>query len=415
MRVPVTSFEDDAAELQTEPEARAPDVEGTARFVGDILHVDIKNVPKDVAEGQILHGDWTFVFHHFRLDPALFTIVNDTVESTSWAMARGKKETDTWEPIWLYRYKVKFQRNTGGENGPLSPEDVEALRERVRKWKPVRRTPGLGLGEPATFYVGAADWQLGKRGTKDIVIPRLERTIDATVNRVKELRRIGRNIESIEFWDMGDGAESVAGHYSTQAFGVELNQRDQCNTKIDLTLNFIHALVPLAERFKHGCCICNHGENRQGGKKISDDADNLTPFMAEQVKRALEGRPDFDHIEYAIPRDEMVMTSNMSGVWVMLSHGHTMQANEREWLRGQAQRVYDLYGFMPELGVTAHKHAFGFADYGPFAHLKCPSCDADSKWFTDLTALYSEPGTLTALIGRHAQALGRGWSDLEVL
>ena len=66
--------------------------------------------------------------------------------------------------------------------------------------------------------------------------------------------------------------------------------------------------------------------------------------------------------------------------------------------------------------MTGHRHHLDVRDFGAFFRLQHPTLEvAPSKWFSDATGLWSTPGTLTCLVGQHAEARGVGFSDLAVL
>lgn len=384
----------------------------------DGVEIETPYIAGDEKRAAARSGDWSWLLAEFNLDPASFMVDESAagggVRISKWQQSKRLENGDR-DLCWLYSYRARFKRLTKPR---LAQADVDGLRAQVAKWRPVRRTLGNGLGPPATQHVEMADFQLGKEGTAEFTIPRVEVSLAAVVQNIKDLRRIGRNLDAISLWNMGDIIEAVAGHYASQAFSVELNLRDQYNLATDITLAFIHALAPLAENFEFGAVLCNHGEQRNdAGKKISDDSDNASAYLAETARKTLEGRPDFAHIRWNIPRDQMVMHTEMSGVPVALTHGHTAPASAKEldWLRAQSMRLFDLHKVQPRIWFTAHRHHLSVTEFGPFTRIQAPSADVGSKWWTDMTGLYSSPGLLTCLVGEHDAAGGRGWSDLAVL
>lgn len=380
----------------------------------DGVEIETPYIAGDDKRAAARSGDWSWLLAEFDLDPATFEVDGNSVRISKWQQSKRLDSGDR-DLVWLYSYRARFRRLTRPH---LAEVDVAELRDQVAKWRTNRRTPGAGLGPPATQLVEMADFQLGKAGTREFTVPRVEASLAAVVQQVKDLRRVGRNIGAISLWNMGDIVEAVAGHYASQPATTELNERDQYNLATDLTLAFIRELAPLVDDFEFGACLCNHGENRSAdGKKISDDSDNASAYLADAARTVLDGRPGFDHIRWAIPRDEMVMTTTMSGVPVAMTHGHTAPAGakELEWLRAQSLRLWDLHKVQPRIWFTAHRHHLNVTDFGPFTRIQAPSADVGSKWWTDATGLYSAPGLLTCLVGEHDAAGGRGWSDLAVL
>lgn len=361
--------------------------------------------------------DWDGVLRHFGLNPAEFAIVDDTVRMSSWQQSKRLDNGDR-DTITLYSYRARFARITDR----LPAADVDAAVERVRKWRPVRRTPGRGLGAPATAYVGWADWQIGKSagGGVTTTTQRVLDSIEATVERVKELRRIGRNVTSLAVWNMGDPTEGCDGQYESQLFTVELTQRQQLNLTLDLWLTGLRVLAPLFDDVEFGSVLCNHGEwtrRGPGTRPVTSDSDNVSGYLADTLRTVLAGRAEFDHVRFAVPHDEMTMQTTMAGVPVALAHGHKAPgtAKELEWLRGQSLRLLRSSGTEPRLWMTAHRHHLEVKDYGPWTRIQHPTLDGGSKWYEDTSGLWSTPGTLTCLVGEHDQAGDRLFSDLAVL
>jgi len=389
---------------------------------------DSAELETDVTTQKLVAADdWDGVLRHFGLNPNEFKILDDSVRMSSWQQSKRLENGDR-DTITLYSYRARFGRVTNR----LAEMDITALSDKVYKWKPlIRKTPGSGLGEPCTFYEGWADWQLGKSagGGSIGTTQRVLDTIEMTVKRIKELRRVGRNIESISVWNMGDPNESCDGHYASQLFTVELTRRQQLNLALDLWLVGIRELAPLVDDFEFGSVLCNHGEwSRQGGagsKPVTSDSDNIGGYLADTIKTVLAGRPDFEHVRFTIPHDQMSLQTFMSGVPVALAHGHKApsgSAKELEWLRGQSLRLLRESGVEPRLWLTAHRHHYEIKDYGPWTRIQHPSLDYGSKWFEDTTGNWSTPGTFTCLVGQHEEAGGRlegntatGFSDEMVL
>lgn len=355
--------------------------------------------------------DWTFVFERFNLDPNEFEIVEDTVRMSSWPLARVDRDTEEVVEHWLYAYKARFRRRAASL---LPTADVAALFARVRAWEAPKapEVPVNPFLKPVTFVVNWADWQLGKGegGGVAATVERVQASIAATVARFHELVAIGRQIERIVVANLGDPFEGVSGNYANQTFTVELNLRDQLNLVLDLWLSGLRVLLPLAPKAMFISVLCNHTQwTRNGGKSpITDDSDNGGAFLAETAKRVLEHQPGFEHVEWIIARDEVIMPVELSGVLVAFSHGHTAKGDIKKWTELQMVRQRNLFGSVA-LWVVAHRHHF----YAVDDLLQCPALDGGSKWLTDMNGSNSPTGTLTFIVGEH---LGeRVWSDLAVL
>lgn len=392
----------------------SPDEAAAARLELTSEHADVQTGP--MASPIVAVTDWDGVLRHFGLDPLEFEIVDNTVRMSRWQQSKRTDSGDR-DVVWLHAYSARFRRVVNR----MPEADVEAHRARVQAWRPRKtKAPAATGGAPATFYLGWADWQLGKGKATEATAQSVLDSFDQTIARIRELRRIGRPVEALHIWNMGDPNEGCSENYASQLFTVELTRRQQLNLALDLWLAGLAALAPLFEEVTFGSVICNHGEwTRQGGKAVTSDSDNIGGYLADTLRRVVAGRPEFDHVKWAIPHDEMTMMVDMSGVPVALTHGHKAPsgtAKEVEFLRGQSIRLLREHGREPRLWMTAHRHHLEVKDFGPWTRIQHPALDrAGSKWFEDTSGHWSTPGTLTCLVGQHAEAGAVGFSDLAVL
>lgn len=418
----VSALED----LAGEPSHSGPRVDGTAKMVGREMVVDLRGVPAEVHEGEFLNGDFGFLYRHFRMDPTKWRVVDNCFSASSWEQSARAKSGDR-DRVWLYAYKgLRFQLIDGVEQ--FTEDDLASFRKRLDKWRPrPAKASSKAVGASATLAVKWADWQAGK-GDIAALEARVLDSIEQTVERARELRKLGRNVTSLAIANMGDPIEGCYGQYDSQAFTVTATKRQQLNAVLDLWATGIRELAPLFEDVLFVSVLSNHGEwtRPPGGstKPVTSDSDNADGFLADRLRRELAGRPGLDHVRFRIPHDEMTVAVEMSGVQVALAHGHKMPGSPKElaWLQAQSLRILRDQGVEPRLWFTAHRHHLDVKDLGAFFRIQCPTLEiAPSKWYTDVTGLWSTPGTLTCLVGEHERAGGplvsggRGWSDLAVL
>lgn len=370
----------------------------------------------ELATGTLtepLGDDWSPILKSFGLDPDVFEVVGDKVRMSKWQSSKRLENGDR-DLIWLYSYRATFARRKTPNIGDL---DFETIRKNIRTFKPTKDKPSNET--PTTFVVLWADWQLAKSASGGVkaTIDRVLASFNKTVKRVEELKQNGRNIEQIAFVNMGDPIEGCEGHYASQLFSVEQTQRQQLLTALDLWTTGVSTLSGLAQRTKFISTLSNHGEwMRRGGRSITTDSDSADGFLADTLKRIVEGYDLVD--DWHIPHDQMTNQVNLSGIECAFTHGHKIQGKEFEWLRGQSLRLLRDHGNEPRIWFTAHKHHIKVDDFGAFTRFQCPSLDTDgstnggSKWFTDMSGIWSSPGTMTLLVGKHDK---KGWSDLAVL
>lgn len=354
--------------------------------------------------------DWRHVFERFNLDPDVFEIVNDTVRISTWQQSR-RTDDGNRDVVNLYSYRAVFTRKSAA----LEQVVIDDLIADIRSWKPAKRTPGSGLGPAVTAWFGNADMQIGKDSNGGTPVTKQEflEDVEQFAAFVKAQRKVGRNIESIAFANMGDPVEAVDGHYASQTASVDLNQRDQLTTVLELWKVALRELVPLTEGFDFLNVLCNHGEwNRRGGKNFMGDADNASGFLGDTIKMIFEGVKGFEHVRWHLPTDEMITTATLSGINVGAAHGHKIGGNLETWLTRQSQVLRYEHGFTPDLWMLAHKHHAYLQDFGPYHAIQHTTLDGGSKSFTDYTGKWSTPGTTIALIGTHD---ARGFSNYEVI
>lgn len=396
----MSKFADELDNANPNPDAKAW---ATVELDGGELSTGALAIP--------LTGDWDSVLRSFGLDPDVFEVADDTVRMSKWQSSKRLENGDR-DLIWLYSYRAKFRR----KSVTAVPEsDVEEIRKYVAKWKPLVKSVPETDGEGATLVVCWADPQIGKSagGGVDATVERILDSYEKTVQRVKELRKIGRKIDNIAIVNMGDPVEGCDGNYASQLFTVELTQRQQLLLALDLWAQGVRQLSNLAESSEFISVLCNHGEwMRRNGKSVTSDSDNAGGFLTDALQRILAGRPEVENLKWTIPHDEFVTTAILSGVKVAFTHGHKISGKEVEWLRGQSIRILREEGREPDIWVTAHKHHLQVEDFGPWYRFQCPSNDGGSKWYTDMTGNWSTAGTLTFLVGKHDS---RGWSDMAVL
>ncbi len=359
--------------------------------------------------------DWSSILLSFGLDPNVFEVSDDKVRMSKWQSSKRLENGDR-DQIWLYSYKATFTRR---KTPKVTEDDITQIRANIRAFKPSKQVLKAS-GEPSTFVVLWADWQLAKSASGGVkaTTQRVLNSFDKTVERIKELQKAGRNIEQIAFVNLGDPVENCDGHYASQLFSVELTQRQQLLLALDLWTAGINTIAPLVAKRKFISTLSNHGEwtRRGAGKAVTTDSDSADGFLADALQRVVDGYGLID--DWHIPHDEMSTQVNLSGIEVAFTHGHKITGKEFEWLRGQSLRLLRDNGAEPRIWFTGHRHHISVTDWGVFTRFQAPSLDTDgstsggSKWYSDISGQWSSPGTMTLLVGAHDK---KGWSDLAVL
>lgn len=278
--------------------------------------------------------------------------------------------------------------------------DYEALAARVRQ---LDISPADPSTAPLTYCVGLADWQLGKGegdGTEGTV-KRVKQSLANVVEHILQLRKLGILPRTLLLANLGDHTENVYSSYANQAYTTDLNVRDQINLAIELNLLWIETLAPYFPEVIYAACLCNHGQlTRQGGKtNMTDDSDNATGLIGDMLTQLCSLSSSLKHVQFIIPRDEMITLVETNGVNMALSHGHKISGAEENWLAKQSQNLAHRRKFLVDIWFTAHKHHLNVMDLGPYSRIQATTNDPGSKYFEDMSGQYSRSGTTVFLTG----------------
>jgi hypothetical protein len=357
------------------------------------------------CEGDADPAFWALVMADWGLDPALTEIVPDSVEIRVWDQAIGDGKVNR---AHYYRCRIRPRR------AGMSAVDVDELAAMVKRKRPRKPlTPAGGVG----FVVNLSDWQLGKSegGGTPATVQRISDAIDATVQRLRNLRRIGHNVDTVALVGLGDIVEQCSGHYASQAFTVDCTRREQLRLARLLVTYAVDAFAELAPTVVLGAVPGNHGENRNGAGKAYttvDDNDDLAVF--EQVGEALAQNPSrYDHVELDLASG-LVLTRDIAGVCVGWTHMHQARGGQKgieDYWRGQVMGGHPLAS--ARILNTGHFHHLLISEATSRTVIQVPSMDGGSEWFTNGTGQWSPPGMVSYLVG--VDCGPRGWSDLVVL
>ena len=339
-------------------------------------------------------------------DPELWRIVGP-IQTRRWMR---------YDQEWLYYYRFSVEQGETEEAREVNIDDLAAFL-RKRKRKPL--TAEL-LGSGCFAYL-ASDWQVGKslRGVGSAeTAKRVADTIDQAVAEVKAMRRLGYLDDHGALLGLGDLGEGTCGFYPGQQFQVDLTRRDQNRVVRELIAYAVDSLSPLFSKFTVATVAGNHGENRSIGGKIStDDSDNDDVAQFEAVREAFDRAGD-PGIEWVIPRDELSIQVNLSGVPVGMTHGHlyqrgkggSAQGKAHEWWKGQDFGGQELRG--AQVLLSAHFHHYSAVTYGRRTHIQTPPMDPGSKWYADIRGEESPAG---AVILRFDAQHSLGYDNLRIL
>jgi len=342
--------------------------------------------------------DWSGVLRMWGLDPEHFQVVEPVLFNV-WGDTLG---------VLNRQWKGKVVRK-----GKQEVADIEALIAEIKKHKPRERKEMTG---GASLVVCASDWQVGKRdgdGLKGLV-GRWLQAVDDVEFRIKELKKIGRPIDSITVLCLGDLVEGCDGHYDIQTFTVEVDRRDQVKIARRLLRDALIRWSKVVPNITVMAIGGNHGENRKNGKAFTTLNDNDDVALVESVAEIFQANPEaYGHIRFAIPTEELSLTLEVNGKIIGITHGHlarsagSPEAKLRRWIADQTlgrQSIGDC-----DILVSGHYHSFRLADWGGVKWLQAPALDGGSVWWRQSKGEVAAVGVLTFLV------TSEGVSDIQVL
>jgi len=354
---------------------------------------------------------WSELIADWGLDPTRTQVVDGTLQIRAWDANKNG------EIVRMKYYRATIAPRTS----TVDRADIESLCKEVMKRKPPRNLPKYE--KESAFLVILSDWQLGKSegGGTEATAQRILDACDASLQRYRELIKMGRRISHVYLIGLGDLVESCDGHYSMQTYQADLSDREQDRLARRLIMYVIDAFVDT------GCHITamgvpgNHGENRRNGKAFTDWLDNRDYSAFETVAEILQAAPErYANVSIpvnAINADDLTMTLDLCGVPVAFAHGHQFrsgtnsQAKIESWWKGQAlgrTKVSDA-----EILFCGHLHHFVISEGTGRTVIQVPAMDGGSKWFTSTSGSSSPAGMVTVLVGEGVGV--RGWSDLLIV
>lgn len=361
---------------------------------------------------------FTELLEEWGFDPAHFMIEDDRVEIRTWDAHYGVDE----EPKRFWYYKAKVVRKR--------PQvDISELIKRIRSRKAIERKPAPG---ERAFVVVNTDWQLGKRdgeGTA-FTIAAVKNTIPRIKTRYRELRKMGRKIDTLVIMNLGDLVEGCVGFYPSQTFSVELSRREQVRLGRELLTEQILSWADDFDKVLVVTVAGNHGEYRNAdGRAFTNTGDNDDIAMVEQVADAFglaskAGSERYDHVKFLIPDNQLSFTLDMHGTIVGVTHGHMggkrpqvgknlAHSKVWDWWYGQSmgrQPVADA-----DLLISGHFHYLSVIVQGGRSAIQFPPLDNASDWYVAANGLESTAAITTLLVGGGIEGGEKGWSDLHVM
>ena len=371
-----------------------PDIEVNEQTgLGHITHVGTD--PNYRTKFDEILRDWGF-------DPKFYEI-EGAVRASSWNAQLKGGETTTF---FAFKGVVKKKR-------PGHDKYFQSLFKQAGKKPPI--TKKFNAGDTAFMWF-MSDWQLGKKdfGVED-TIKRYDQALQDGVNRIKDLRKLGVEIDEIYMVGMGDLTENCTPFFfESQPHSVSLSLIEQYALARSMIMKTIDTFLPHSPKLVLAGVPGNHGEmtRTSKGQVASSRLDNSDTMHLEICREIMSANPDrYGKVEVNVP-DGFHQTLIIKGKKLSFTHGHMSggsgnpEAKIENWWKGQ------MYGWLPpgdaEILVTAHYHHLRMKQQGDRTWFQCPSIDASID-FTARTGLWSHPGVLTFTIN------DKGWDNYHTV
>lgn len=221
---------------------------------------------------------------------------------------------------------------------------------------------------------------------------------DEAVQRLKDLRKIGRSIGTVVIALPGDHVEgntSQGGKLQSPA-ASDLGLTEQTRVARRLLLAQIKAFAPLCDRLVVPVVNGNHDEVTR--QVHADPSDGWNVEIASAVQDACAENENLSHVEFRFPeKSHQTLAVDVCGTMLGLFHGHQTGSNVMKYLQEQSAGQTALG--LCDVWVSGHYHNFKCMDIGERLWLQAPTTDVGSAWFRDRHGLESPPGILTMVIG----------------
>ena len=361
--------------------------------LGEITHVGTD--PNYRTKFDSILRDWGF-------DPKLYYI-EGSVRASSWNVQLKGGTTETF-----YAFKGVVRKKNPGHD-----KYFQELFKQAKKKPPIKKKT---LGGDTAFLFFMADWQLGKRdfGVEN-TIKRYDVALQDAVNRIKDLRKLGVDIDEIYMIGLGDLTENcTAAFYDSQPFNVELSLIEQYALARSMIMKTIDTFLPLADKLVLAGCPGNHGEMSRSSKgqvytNRLDNSDTMHLQICEEIMSANKQR--YKSVRVEVP-EGFHQVLDIKGKTCGWTHGHMTGGSGNpenkieNWWKGQ------MYGHLPagncEILITGHYHHFRSKQQGNRTWFQSPSLDKSID-FTERSGLWSHPGVLTFTVNK------KGWDNLKIL
>lgn len=328
------------------------------------------------------------LLREFDLNPENWAITS--VKKSKWQNNSGE---------WLESHRISFKPIELFEITQKNDLDLEKMIEEVSKWKP-KKVEKNTSGNLA-FVFAPSDQQIGKKqgdsGTEGTVARILDITEQA-VERLKELRKIGRSVGTVVIALPGDHVEgNVSQGGKLQGLAAsDLGLTEQTRVARRVLMAQIKVFAPLCNEIIVPVVNGNHDEVTR--QVSADPSDGWNVEIASSVQDACAENENLSHVFFRFPgKSHQTLSINVCGTVLGLFHGHQAGNNVMKYLQEQSAGQTPLG--MADLWLSGHYHSYKSMDVGKRFWVQAPTVDPGSAWYRDRHGVESPPGILTMVIG----------------
>jgi len=335
-----------------------------------------QSLPRTAGEIE----DAVELFKDFDLDPNLWQVTS--VRKSRWQRHDGE---------FLESARVSVKPASQVAEADL---DYDELIKEISKWKPGKVEKHSG--ELYAIYA-IGDTQYGKDagGGTEATVKRVTRAIEESVERHKELLKLGRNIGTVVLPQLGDCIEGSSSQKGMILGRSDLGVTQQVRLARRLLMAWIKAFAPLCERLIIPVVPGNHDEPHR--ITMIDPTDSWQIDVVAAVQDMCAEIPSLSHVEFRYPApDNSTLAIDLGGTILGLAHGHQAK-DASKWIAGQAAGKTPVGS--SDVLITGHYHHFKANQVGPRLWIQVPAMDGGSAWFRDKSGLESPTGIVALVVG----------------
>ena len=330
-----------------------------------------------------------------ELPDAVDLLADFDLDPTAWRVTGMRRSRwQKYDGDWLESARVNIVPSD--QLGSRADDaDLQALIDHVERWRPHARIKAHTGDLSAVYAIGDTQWGKDAGDGTEGTVRRVLTGIEESVQRHKDLIRIGRSVGTVILPQMGDCIEGNVSQNSKILGRVDLSTTQQVRVARRMLMAWIKAFAPLTEELIVPVVPGNHDEVQR--YVIGDAIDSWQIEVVSAVQDACAENPALAHVQFRYPEsDHQTLALNVGGQILGMAHGHQSR-DAVKWWQGQAT------GRTPvgdaDVLLTAHFHHYKVSQVGPRLWVQIPAMDGGSPWWRDRAGLESPTGIVAFVMG----------------